>query len=256
MKIIVSPTMKMRRDFDTFEVADAPIYLDQARKILAKMKTLSYDQAKDVWQTSEALATANYNWLQKMDLDQQQSPAILSYSGVQYKYMSPDVFSATALLYAEEHLRILSGFYGVLKPMDGVVPYRLELKSDLSVTGAKNLYEFWGDQLYTGLKLLPEEPIINLASEEYAKAIRRYLKPDDQFIDVIFATDVAGKLQTKATLAKMARGQMARYMAENHVESVDGIKKWDDPRYNFNPDVSTPTRLVFVEDPNADPIRP
>ena len=106
------------------------------------------------------------------------TPAILAYDGIQYTYMAPDVFEQQYFDYVQEHVRILSGFYGSVKPLDGVVSYRLEMQAKAKIDGCKNLYEFWCDSLYR--EVLPEgRIIINLASKEYSKCVEKYLQPQD-----------------------------------------------------------------------------
>lgn len=158
--------------------------------------------------------------------------------------MAPDILTKPALDHLQDTLRILSGFYGILKPFDGIVPYRLEIGSRLKVAGKNNLYAFWGEKLYSTLK--DDGPIINLASKEYSKAIVPYLQSTDQFVDVVFAHLVDGKLRTRATPAKMARGEMVRFVAENHLTGVEELKEFESPTYSFDEKRSTTNKLVFV----------
>lgn len=245
MKIIIAPAKKMVVDTDTFGYDDTPQYLAQTQQILAELRQLTYAQAKTLWHCSDKLAQPNYDWLQKLDLNRQLTPALLAFSGIQYQYMAPDLFTAPALDYVRANLRILSGFYGILRPFDGVVPYRLEMQSKLQVAGTPNLYAFWQDRLYRALTPTAE-PIVNLASQEYAKTIRPYLQPQQPFITVVFASLVAGKLKTKATLAKMARGEMVRFLAEHQAATIADIKDFDHPDWAFSPAHSTASDLVFI----------
>ena len=232
-------------DLDSFDVETQPQYLDQAAELLQCLRQLSYAQAKQLWHCSDKLAQTNYQWLQELDLTRQLTPALLSYSGIQYRYMAPDVFTQPALDYVRDNLRILSGFYGILRPFDGIVPYRLEMQAKLTVGTSHNLYDYWGERLYRALTPEPE-PIVNLASLEYAKAIQPYLAPGQPMITVVFASWVNGKLKTKATLAKMARGAMVRYLAEHQVTAVAGIKEFDHPDYQFDAARSSADQLVFI----------
>ena len=151
-----------------------------------------------------------------MDIHRRLTPAILAYDGIAYQYMAPNVFENNAFTYVEEHLRILSGYYGVLKPMDGVVPYRLEMQAKVDVDGVCSLYAFWGDSLYrevTG----ENHTIINMASKEYSKCIEKYLQAKDRFVTFIFG-EVENKADRekvvqKGVYCKMARGEMVRYLA-------------------------------------------
>ena len=120
-----------------------------------------------------------------MDLRKNLTPALLSYDGIQYTYMAPVVFEDGQYDYVQEHLRILSGFYGVVKPMDGVVPYRLEMQAKVAVARYKNLYDFWGYSLYQEVAD-DSRVIVNLASKEYSKCVEKYLQPGDRYITCIF----------------------------------------------------------------------
>ncbi|MCT3398345.1 peroxide stress protein YaaA [Lentilactobacillus hilgardii] len=249
MKLIISPAKKMVTNLNDFEVKDLPIYLRASQKLLKAMQELTYADAQALWHTSDKLTKTNYDQLQKMELTSRLTPAVLSFTGIQYQYMAPDILTAPALNYIQENLRILSGLYGILKPFDGVVPYRLEMQAHIPVVGMKNLYSFWGDRLYQSLNI-NKEPIINLASREYSKAIIPFLKPNDTFIDVVFGHLVNGQLKTRATLAKMARGEMVRFIAENQLTMVEDIKRFDSPNYVFDLKRSTAKKLVFIEKTN------
>jgi len=158
--------------------------------------------------------------------------------------MAPAVFADEQLSYIQSNLRILSAFYGVVKPMDGVTPYRLEMQAKAKISIYKDLYEFWGDKLYEEVR--DESGVfINLASKEYYKCIDKYLTDKDRFITCDFVEDVGGKLVTKGTYAKIARGEMVRFMAENKIENPEDIKKFDRLDYVFRKDLSKNVKFVF-----------
>ena len=179
-----------------------------------------------------------------MNLYQMLSPAVLSYEGIAFQYMAPSVFEDMQLEYVQNHLRILSAFYGSLKPMDGVTPYRLEMQAKIRIGDSKNLYEYWGDLLYRSV-IDDSRIIINLASKEYSKCIEKYLTPQDRYISVTFCEASGDKMVTKGTYAKMARGEMVRFMAENNIENPVDIKKFDRLGYSFRSDLSSDTEYVF-----------
>ena len=158
--------------------------------------------------------------------------------------MAPAVFEDGHFAYVQEHLRILSAFYGVLRAMDGVTPYRLEMQAKASVCGCKDLYEFWGRSIYDAVRD-DDGIIINLASKEYAKCVEKYLEKDDKFITISFVEKAGDKLITKGTYAKMARGEMVRYMAEMHSKDPEDIKTFDRLGYVFREDLSSETEYVF-----------
>lgn len=245
MKIIISPAKKMKIETDSFQMETKPVYLKETEKILKKMQSLSYEEAKAVWKCNDKLAQLNYERIQNMNLYEGLTPAIFSYEGLQYQHMSPLVFSDEAITYIKENLKILSGFYGVLSPFDGVTPYRLEMQSLLEVEGKKDLYEFWQDKLYQ--KVVDEDRvIINLASKEYSKIIEKYLKPEDRMITIIFGELSDGKVKQKGTFAKMARGEMVRYLAERNIKDPEQIKGFTQSGYRFSKEHSNEKNWVFL----------
>ena len=247
MKIIISPAKKMNVDTDTFACPELPVFLSQTKELMAYLKALSYEEAKKLWSCNDKIATQNFERYAHMDLEKGLTPAILSYEGIQYQYMSPVVFSETALDYVQKHLRILSGFYGILKPFDGVTPYRLEMQAKASIGDCKDLYEYWGSRLYEQLTADGDRIILNLASKEYSKCIEKYLQPDDLYITCIFGEKVNGKIVQKGTLAKMARGEMVRYLAENAIDSLEGVKKFQGLNYKFSAELSDKKEYVFLK---------
>lgn len=247
MKIIISPAKKMNINTDFPAAPGIPAFLEKTRTLMQAVRELSMPEAKAVWKCNDKLAELNYARFQTMDLERGLTPAILSYEGLQYQHMAPAVFSEGALEYIEEHLRILSGFYGVLKPFDGVTPYRLEMQARFSVNGKKDLYEFWGDSLYQELTREGEHVIVNLASKEYSKAVEKYLTPDDHFVTVEFGELKDGKVKQKGTFAKMARGEMVRFMAENRVENVEKLRDFRELGLSYCGKLSDDSRYVFVK---------
>ncbi len=188
----------------------------------------------------------NYRRLQEMNLNRRLTPALLSYEGIQYQYMAPKVFTKKEWDYVQEHLRILSGFYGVLKPLDGVIAYRLEMQAKAHVNGFKNLYEFWGHRLYQEVSE-GDRIILNLASKEYSRCIEKYLKPEDIYITCIFGEWKKGKVIQKGTQAKMARGEMVRFMAEEGIVDVGEVRGFDRLGYQFEEEMSSEKEYVFLK---------
>lgn len=245
MKIIISPAKKMNVGDGVFCARQLPYFLEETKGLLDQMRQLTYEEAKKLWACSDKLAQLNYQRVQEMDLERNLTPAILSYEGIQYQHMAPGVFTQEAWDYAEKNLRILSGFYGILRPFDGVVPYRLEMQVRLQRGGAKDLYEFWGNRLYR--QALDESRIIiNLASKEYSRCIEAYLTPEDQFITCVFGEESDGKIIQKGTLAKMARGEMVRFMAETQAETPEDLKEFRCLNYCFQEELSSCSEYVFL----------
>ena len=244
MKIILSPAKKMITDTDSIVPDGLPEFIEKTTEIQSWLKSKSKEELKDIWKCNDKIAEQNFNRLGNMNLYQMLSPAVLSYEGIAFQYMAPSVFEDMQLEYVQNHLRILSAFYGALKPMDGVTPYRLEMQAKIRIGDAKNLYEYWGDLLYRSV-IDDSRIIINLASKEYSKCIEKYLTPQDRYISVTFCEASGDKMVTKGTYAKMARGEMVRFMAENNIENPLDIKKFDRLGYSFRSDLSSETEYVF-----------
>ena len=245
MKIILSPAKKMNINDDMgVGTITRPQFLDKTEEILAWMKKQSHEDLQRLWVCNDKIAAQNFERLEHMDLYRRLTPAILSYEGIAFQYMAPAVFEYGHFDYVQDHLRILSAFYGALRPMDGVTPYRLEMQAKAAIGNHKNLYDFWGDHLYEAVR---DESgiIINLASKEYSKCVEKYLGDRDRYITIIFCEQSKGKLVTKGTYAKMARGEMVRYMAENHIEDPEKIKGFDHLGYVFREDLSSDKEYVF-----------
>ncbi|MCR5651646.1 MAG: peroxide stress protein YaaA [Lachnospiraceae bacterium] len=245
MKIIIAPAKKMRQADDSISYKGLPVYLDDTKVLLKWLQGQSYSELKKLWKCNDSIAELNYERLRDMDLYKRLTAAILAYDGIAYQYMAPNVFENSSFSYVEENLRILSGFYGVLKPMDGVVPYRLEMEAKTNVEG-KNLYEFWGRKLYDEV-IDDSRIIVNLASKEYSRCIEKYLEPEDRFITVIFGNMENGRIIQKGVYVKMARGQMVRLMADKNVRDPNELKKIDVLGYRYNGNVSDEETYCFVK---------
>ncbi len=245
MKIIISPAKKMKVDTDSFEVTGEPKFINNTIILMNEIQSLSLSKAKALWKCSDKLAKLSYERYKDMDLVHRLTPAVIAYEGLQYQHMAPGVFTAEALSYISEHLRILSGFYGILKPFDGVTPYRLEMQAKLSVNGCKDLYDFWGDLLYQSLAD-NDRIIINLASKEYSQCVEKYITPKDRFITIEFGELVGGKVKQKGTQAKMARGAMVRFMAENNISNLNDIKDFRELGFAYFKELSNTEKYVFV----------
>ena len=245
MKIILSPAKKMNTDTDTLDYLDLPQYLDQTQEILSWLKQKSYEELKSLWRCNDKIAEQNARRLLHMDLQKTLTPAVLSYEGIAYQYMAPSVFEKVQFAYLQEHLRILSAFYGVLRPMDGVTPYRLEMQAKAGINGHKDLYALWGSRLYDSVRDA-DGVIVNLASKEYSKCIENHLSGDDTYITCIFGDRINGKVVQKGTYAKMARGEMVRYMAEHQILDPEELKRFDRLQYRFCKELSSKCEYVFV----------
>ena len=262
MRIIISPAKQMRVDTDSSVCTELPVFTDRAEILKDWIRSLSYEEQKTLWACNDKIARQNAERFAHMDLTKNLTPALLAYDGIQYTYMAPAVFEDGQFDYVQEHLRILSGFYGVVKPLDGVVPYRLEMQAKAAVSGHKNLYDFWGHSLYQeviGCRArtasasssrtaheMDGRILINLASKEYSKCIEKYLRPEDRYITCVFGELTGGRVVQKGVYAKMARGEMVRFMAGIHAEDPEQIKTFDWSGYHFDEDRSSTDEYVFI----------
>lgn len=247
MRIIISPAKKMKIDNDVLYHRHMPAFIDKTQELLDYMRGLSYDELKSLWKCNDNIGRLNYDRIRNMDLYNNLTPAILSFEGIQYQYMGPGVFEYAQLDYIDEHLRILSGFYGVLRPFDGVTPYRLEMQAKPLNWKYKSLYEFWNQEIAE--KLFSESKyILNLASKEYSKCVSNFLNKDIKFVTCIFGEMVNGKVVEKGTPVKMARGEMVRFMAENKILNIEDIKEFNRLGYVFKEELSDDNNYVFVKE--------
>ncbi len=236
----------MKIDNDVLGHRQMPIFLEATNTILEYLQTLTYDELKSIWKCSDNLANKNFQIIKNMDLNNNLTPAILSYEGLQYQYMGSEIFTYKQLDYIEEHLRILSGFYGILRPFDGIVPYRLEMQAKLIDWKYKSLYDFWEDKIAKDL-FSDTNCVLNLASKEYSKTITKYLPKNFKLVTPVFGEVIDDKVVEKGTLAKMARGEMVRFMAENNIEHVEGIKNFNRMDYIYNEELSNGNNYVFIK---------
>ena len=247
MKIIISPAKKMRQD-DGLEWKTLPVFLEKTAEIMTILKSMSYDELKKLWKCNDDIASLNVDRLNRMELNGNLTPAILAYEGIQYQYMAPGVLDENGLDYLDSHLRIISGFYGVVKPFDGVVSYRLEMQAKLKMGKAKDLYSYWGNDICDEI-CRGENCIIDLASKEYSIAVSKHLPEGVKMVSVVFGEEKDGKIIEKGTMCKMARGAMVRFMAENNITSPEGMKSFAQLGFAFDESRSDDTHYVFVKQP-------
>ena len=245
MRIIIAPAKKMTVDTDSFAVEGLPQFLPQAERLKAVLQGMSPKELQALWKCGDAIAKLNAERLERMDLRRNLTPAILSYEGIQYRYMAPGVMESAHLDYLRERLRILSGFYGLLRPFDGVTPYRLEMQARLPADGCRDLYQFWGSRLARQLAS-ETDFVLNLASKEYSRAVETYLPKTVQFVTCVFGELKDGKVIEKGTKCKMARGQMIRWLAENQIKDPEDLRAFDQLGYQFCRSISVGNHTAYL----------
>lgn len=253
LRIIVSPAKKMRaQDAPPWPVR-APALLGHAERLVRAVQGLSREEAQRLWGCSDRLADLNYERFRTMDLGRDTTAAVVAYEGIQYTHLAAGVMDEGELAWLDEHLRILSGLYGVLRPLDGVVPYRLEMQARLAVDGARDLYRFWGGALYETLAAEGCDVIVNVASVEYSRSITPWVRPDGpQVTTCIFGVLRDGRLRQPATEAKAARGTFVRWCAEHGVETIDELLGFHERGYAPDEAHSDAQRIVFVRRQTAE----
>lgn len=236
----------MNRREEEFSGISRPIFYKDACFLRDELKKMDFESLKALWKCNEKIARENQERLRTYEMDKNLTCAVIAYEGIQYQYMAPMVLTNNGWKYAQEHLRILSGLYGILRPQDGVIPYRLEMQAKLKIGKYKDLYEFWGDRIYREL-IKEDRVILNLASKEYSRSIEKYLEKDIRYITCIFGEKIQGKIKVKATKAKMARGEMVRWLSENQIEEPEKIKEFHGLDYRYREEYSSDTEFVFLE---------
>lgn len=245
MKIIITPAKRMNQEIDYFEVINKPIYIKESEIILNKLKTLTLNEVKRLLKCNDKIAKEAYDNYQAMNLNHNLIPAMFAYKGIQYEQMAPHILSDDDYQFAKRYLRILSGFYGILRPFDGVVPYRLELNDKLEVDGYHSLYEFWSDKIY--LELIKEDKeILDLGAKQYTRIIKKYLTDDVKYVKCYFMEKKANGYQEVGVYVKKARGQMTRYLIKNKVNCFEQVKNFNELGYIFNEEMSNEQNYIFV----------
>ena len=249
MRIIISPAKKMQVDTDSLPIQALPDFLPETERLLAVLRAMTPKELQALWKCNDSIARLNIERLRSMDLNRNLSPAIFAYEGIQYQHIAPGILTTPQFAFMQEHLRILSGFYGLLQPFDGIVPYRLEMQAKLQVAGKRDLYDFWQGKL---AKQLSSETgfILNLASKEYSKAVLPHLPKSVFVLTCTFGELANGKVLEKGTMCKIARGSMVRFLAEQNITDAEGIMGFNEFGYRFDRQRSTPDHYVFIQEEN------
>lgn len=274
MITIISPAKNMRKSEDWKELIDegelsCPRLYEKSNEVLAHMKEYITEEIRAIMKIKENLAQLNYCRFQRMkpisccknSKDGKESPkftgktpAIFAYDGIQYKSISPESISKDGIEFLNDHLRIISGLYGVLRPFDMIDEYRLEMQTKVKINDKANLYSFWDGSISGNISedLGGEGIVLNLASKEYSKTVEKYFdnKKSESKIKLItctFKVEKAGKLKVESTASKKARGYMVRYIAENKIDDIEGVKTFNIDGFTYSENESTEKEIVFVK---------
>lgn len=255
MLTVLSPAKTL--DYESPSITDqmsTPQFMDQSALLVDDARTLAPDDIRSLMGVSEAIASLNHerfmNWAPKSTTANAKQ-AILAFKGDVYTGLEAETMSTNDLEFAQAHLRILSGLYGLLRPLDLMQPYRLEMGLKFSNQRGKNLYEFWGeritDAINADLASAGTETLVNLASNEYFKAVKtKSLNAD--IITPQFKDLKNGQYKMISFFAKKARGVMARYIIDNQLTDPDQLKSFTGSGYYFSAEQSSGNNLVFLRD--------
>lgn len=258
MLMVISPAKTL--DFETppgSKRATTPDFLDQSQQLIDQLRELSPSDISALMSVSDKLGELNFerflNWHTPFDKDNAKQ-AVLAFRGDVYTGLDADSFSAEDFQFAQKHLRILSGLYGLLRPMDLIQPYRLEMGTRFANARGDNLYQFWGgeitDAVNRQLKSLKSQVLLNLASNEYFKAVQPK-SLNAEVITPVFKDLKNGKYKIVSFYAKKARGLMAAYIIKNKITDVKDIKRFREEGYRYNASMSSAREWVFTRDEPA-----
>ncbi len=256
MIVLLSPAKDMdMRPVPAVKGATQPEFLERSAQLMEKLSTLSPKQLAKLMDISPALAQLNHERYQAWATPftaKNAKPAALAFNGEAYRGLQAASLTGDDLRFAQHHLRILSGLYGLLRPLDLIQAYRLEMGSAFGVgRGVKNLYAYWGDALNTAvaeaLAANHGDVVVNLASSEYFKAVRA-AKLKARVITPVFKDKVNGSYKMLMVFAKHQRGGMARWIIRNRVLEVERLKQYEEDGYRFAPDLSSAHEWTFVRD--------
>lgn len=258
MLMVISPAKTL--DFETpakTKVSTQPDFLDQSQLLIDQLRELSPSDISGLMSISDKLGNLNFdrflNWHTPFDVDNAKQ-AVLAFKGDVYTGLDAESFNSKDFKFAQKHLRILSGLYGLLRPLDYIQPYRLEMGTKFANEGGDNLYQFWGEQITDAmnaqLKKANSEVLLNLASNEYFKSIQQKNINAD-IITPVFKDLKNGKYKIISFYAKKARGLMSAYVIKNQLTDVEDIKQFDTDGYRYNAAMSSAREWVFTRDEPA-----
>lgn len=245
--MVISPAKKMDFSHD-FGGGSYPEFMDETRKLVRHLKKLSVSDLQSLMGISRNLAELNYSRYQHFG-DDSDGCAAMVFSGDVYRSLGVGDFDDGDWAFAGDHLRILSGLYGVLRPLDRIYAYRLEMGVNLSIGGGEGLYDFWGGRigevLGRDLGKSGGDILLNLASVEYFRSVDLG-RVGGRVLHVHFREDRGGEVRTIALLAKRARGMMARFIIKNRLVGIDGVMDFSEGGYRYSKKLSDDDNLVFI----------
>lgn len=248
MIILLSPAKSLDYSQTNIKESTLPIFQEETKELVSILQKKSNSALKKLMKVSDKIAKENnqrYKDFSPKYTSKNSKQAILAFKGDVYTGMNNDTMSKADLKFAQKHVRILSGLYGILKPLDLMQPYRLEMGTKLVVKKTKNLYGFWDTKITESILAESPKLIVNLASKEYYRSIKED-QLEAKVLTVNFKEFHNGKLKFLSFNAKKARGMLTRYIVDNRIKTIDKIKGFDVDRYYLDTDNSTETSLQFI----------
>ena len=250
-KILLSPAKSIDTTVSSYGNPSTPFFESEAEQLILKLKKMNPKALGELMSISEKLADLNWSRFQNWKPLKNNSEAIqpvLSFTGEVFKGLEASSMNEKEMQAAQDSIRVLSGLYGLLKPLDGISPYRLEMGTKFNVTdSSSSLYEFWGEKLTDSLngELKPNDVVVNLASKEYSRAIH-FKKITHTVVSPLFKDYKNGKLKTIMMYAKKARGTMARYIVQNKLNSLEDLKHYNIDNYVYDENLSNEKEWIFT----------
>ena len=256
MIIVLSPAKTLDYEFDATGSHSVPAFLSQSSKLIKQLKNKEPKDIASLMGLSDKLATLNYDryqsWTAAKKVSNDSKQSMLVFKGDVYQGLQAEDLTKSEMNFAQKHIRILSGLYGILRPLDLMKPYRLEMGTKLETENGKNLYEFWGNKIQKNvlneLKNQKSDLLINLASNEYFSALGK-LPEDINTISPTFKDYKNGKYKIISFYAKKARGLMARWIIQNKIKDFEDLVKFNVDGYKFSKTESTVSTPVFLRKP-------
>ena len=251
MLVVVSPAKKMNMDPVEGLEPTRPAFQAQADELAKVAQGLSVDDLQKLMKISENLAKLNRDRFSDFG-EMQDKPAALAFAGDTYQGLEAASLDDDEMMWAQDHFRILSGLYGLLRPLDAIQPYRLEMGSRLKTAKGKTLYDYWGDTIARALNeqahAIKAEVLVNCASQEYFGAVDLNAL-NLRVVTPVFMEEKPGGPKIVSFYAKRARGAMARYIIQRRLTEPEALTEFDTGGYRYVPDISEPDKPVFVRPP-------
>lgn len=249
MIAMLSPARNTRQPEGQTPPTTRPLFIKETARLVQALRTYSPWQLESLLDVPPQRAIDLYDAYQAFDPKAPGTPALLTYLGAAYRNMAPGDFDEADLAFAQDHLRVFSALYGMLRPLDGILPHRLGLKKEFN-PGGRDLYAFWGGKLHKAL-YQTGQLVANLASMEYARLVTPHMRAGDKMLTCRFLVDKPGGPRATVSTVRAARGLMARFIVLNRIDDPEGLKDFDTDGYRFAPVLSRPEELVFVKNSQA-----